>query len=607
MVFRRRVPADIRARVGRSEIIRTLRTGSLVKARQGSRWLWTETERLFVMLRENPSVTRDHVEKMLSLLDADCRWTDEVTLARNGGFFDHHGAVPRNADEIVLETIANDYRTALARNDVSEVRDSVQRYAARLGLDVTPDSLDERILGRAILKAYANSCEMSAARAKEMRQILEPEDFAAPFDCVSSLPSEHVVRDEQFSTRSVATVLESEAAGDEATATNEEQNDSDQPSARQPLELLWTGFTKDQTQKKKWGRSYARQSFGTMRLWRQIIGERRPLRIGAADAEAFSRLLLSLPGDYSKSKAWRDMGLREIAEASKSMGLKPISLTTCNRHFSVMTAFFDWAVRNELIEKTDNPFMGLWIEPDEDLDPMEGGSAKRKMWEIEQLRALFCSPLFLGCQSEARRHKPGNHVIRDPLYWVILLAAFSGVRREEACQLRVRHIQKETDPDTGEDIWYIDLKAPGLQLKGKESRRWVPLHDDFRALGFLEGRVQDRPPDELLFSELRASAADGAYGDKLGQKFTRYRQLIGLYEALLDIHSFRHTVSTLLIRAGVPQAHAEELIGHKSDARRTTFAIYDKGATIAIMKQAIDKLVLPIDVPRLVAAATASA
>jgi integrase len=152
------------------------------------------------------------------------------------------------------------------------------------------------------------------------------------------------------------------------------------------------------------------------------------------------------------------------------------------------------------------------------------------------------------------------------------LAAFSGVRREEACQLRVRHIQKETDPETGRDIWYIDLKAPGLQLKVKASRRWVPLHDDFLALGFLETGVQGRAPDELLFSELRASAAYGAYGDKLGQKFTRYRQLIGLYEPLLEIHSFRHTVSTLFIRAGVPKVHAEELIGHKSghksEARR---------------------------------------
>ncbi len=554
MVFRRRVPADVRARVGRSEIIRTLRTGSLAQARRRSRWLWSETERLFVMLRENPSVTRDHVDKLLSLLDADCCWADEVALARNGGFFDHRGAAPQNADEIVLETFVHDYRAALARNDVSDVRDSVQRYATRLGLEVKPDSLDEKILGRAILKAYADSCEISAATAKEMRQVLEPEDFGPTFEGAPTPdPSEqaqtsaHVFLHEEFSPPSVVTMPSGEAIGSEATPIDEDE--SEQPNARQLIETLWKAFTKDQRQKKKWGKKYAGQSFGTMRLWRRIFGERRPLRIGAADAEAFSRLLLSLPGNYSKSKAWQGMELREVAEASKGKGLKPIGYTTCNRHFSVMTAFFDWAIRNELFDKSDNPFKGLWIEPDEDLDPMEGGSAKRKMWEIEQLRALFCSPLFLGCQSEARRHKPGTLVIRDPLYWVILLAAFSGVRREEACQLRVRHIQKETDPETGRDIWYIDLKAPGLQLKGKESRRWVPLHDDFLALGFLETRVQGRAPGELLFSELRASAAYGAYGDKLGQKFTRYRQVVGLYEPLLDIHSFRHTVSTLLIRA----------------------------------------------------------
>ncbi len=339
MVFRRRVPADIRARVGRSEIVRTLRTGSFAQARRRSRFLWTETERLFVMLRENPSVTRDHVEKLLSLLDADCSWADEVALARNGGFFDHHGAAPRKADEIVLETFAHDYRAALARNDVSDVRDSVQRYATRLGLEVEPDSLNERILGRAILKAYADSCEMSAATAKKMRQVLEPEGFGPPFEDASSLysteqaqMSERVFLDERPSAPNVAIMPEIEGIGSEATPIEEDLNG--QPNARQLIETLWKAFTKDQTQKKKWGKKYARQSFATMRLWRRIFGERRPLRIGVADAEAFSRLLLSLPGNYSKSKAWHGMGLREIAEASKGKGPE------ADRLYDLQLAFF---------------------------------------------------------------------------------------------------------------------------------------------------------------------------------------------------------------------------------------------------------------------------
>jgi len=83
----------------------------------------------------------------------------------------------------------------------------------------------------------------------------------------------------------------------------------------------------------------------------------------------------------------------------------------------------------------------------------------------------------------------------------------------------VKHIQKVTDPRR-KDIFFVDLKAAGLRLKCKDSRRWVPLHDDFLALGFFEARVQGRAPDDHLFPELRASAAYGAYGDKLGQRFT---------------------------------------------------------------------------------------
>lgn len=54
------------------------------------------------------------------------------------------------------------------------------------------------------------------------------------------------------------------------------------------------------------------------------------------------------------------------------------------------------------------------------------------------------------------------------------------------------------------------------------------------------------------------------------------------------------------------QAHAEEVTGHKSKARKTAFANYDKGATLEILKDAIEKRVLPIDIPRLTAAAANS-
>jgi hypothetical protein len=155
-------------------------------------------------------------------------------------------------------------------------------------------------------------------------------------------------------------------------------------------------------------------------------------------------------------------------------------------------------------------------------------------------------------------------------------------------------------------------------LKEPASKRWVVLHNNLLQLGFIEKQVLGRDPNEQLFPELYRSSADDKFGDKLGQSFLEYRRahdtycleldnpgspFIPLYEHLRDLHSFRTTVCTTLIRVGVPQAHAEELTGHKSQARMTAFANYDQGATLTILKEAIDKLVLPIDISVLLQAA----
>ena len=302
-----------------------------------------------------------------------------------------------------------------------------------------------------------------------------------------------------------------------------------------------------------------------------------------------------LPGTYAKCSAWQKLSFAAIIAQVAGSDYKPVAITTLNWHISVLSAFHDWAVRNELTPVKDNPVKGLWIAVDADLDIAEGGSQERAMWSEEQLRALLSSPLFLGCRSPSRRHKPGPLVIRDALYWVVLIAILSGMRREEICQLRVRHVV--TDEATG--IVYFDLKAFGLKLKNRESRRWVPLHDDLIGLGFLKDRVEGRPLDDQLFPELEGQ---DNFGDKLGKQFTRYRKNLSIYENLLDLHSFRHTVSTLLMNASVPQAHAEEITGHRSEARRTAFARYDKKSTLCILKNAIDALRLPVEISPLCAA-----
>lgn len=48
----------------------------------------------------------------------------------------------------------------------------------------------------------------------------------------------------------------------------------------------------------------------------------------------------------------------------------------------------------------------------------------------DDLHRLFRSPVWTGSRSAARRLEPGSEIIRDGLYWLPLLAAYTGARRE---------------------------------------------------------------------------------------------------------------------------------------------------------------------------------
>jgi hypothetical protein len=104
------------------------------------------------MLRENPSVTKEQIDQIVASLRGDCGYADEVRLAATGGLFDHSGDAPLDADAIVLETHAAEYRSDLAHNQIDRVRDDVQRRAAAVGLTIEPGTINERLIGRAILK-----------------------------------------------------------------------------------------------------------------------------------------------------------------------------------------------------------------------------------------------------------------------------------------------------------------------------------------------------------------------------------------------------------------------------------------------------------------------
>lgn len=95
------------------------------------------------------------------------------------------------------------------------------------------------------------------------------------------------------------------------------------------------------------------------------------------------------------------------------------------------------------------------------------------------------------------------------------------MRREEICQLKVKHVRQE------EGIWFFDLMHREVKVKRGSSRRRVPLHDDIIRLRFLDEVVKGREPDELLFPEL-APNSKGPFSDAVGKRVSRMVDSLGI-------------------------------------------------------------------------------
>jgi hypothetical protein len=194
----------------------------------------------------------------------------------------------------------------------------------------------------------------------------------------------------------------------------------------------------------EWRGQTLAQNKTTYAMFMQCCGDLPVTAYERKHCAAFYDVLRSLPKLYSKTAAWRDLSLAEIAARTKDEDHERLSMTTVKRHFAALGRFFaHLKQRGEY--HGENPAHGFEF-PDKRRD-----RDKRSMWEGEPLRKLFASPVWTGCYSEVRRSRSGTHVIKDDKYWLPLLGLYHGNRLEEFAQLH------RADLRQGDGIWFLDI------------------------------------------------------------------------------------------------------------------------------------------------------
>lgn len=250
---------------------------------------------------------------------------------------------------------------------------------------------------------------------------------------------------------------------------------------------------------------------------------------------------------------WKPGLTLEALRAQAEQGAATPELATIRKKLAALSTIFKFACeRLEAME--EDPVVASGVLRDLRNAIKKAALHKEapdKGYSRVDLSTIFSSPLFKSAWSPKRAD------YGQALYWLPILMAYTGARREEVAQLLVSDV--EQDAESG--VWCIAIRpGDGKSLKTVSSRRRVPLHDDLLALGFLDYRASV-PVSGRLFPKLKPHK-DGL-GHAIGKTWDNYLQYeVKLQSTAKPAHGFRHAFKTLCREAGIPKEVHDWLSGH---------------------------------------------
>lgn len=278
------------------------------------------------------------------------------------------------------------------------------------------------------------------------------------------------------------------------------------------------------------------------------------------DILGWVRVIERIPTGYGKGGKDKHKTIQQILREARAKKAETISVTTVGKHIAALKRFFREA--NSTHEFSNADRVAAMFENIE-LSSHVPEAQKRRPWRIEELHALFRTPIWSGTRSRFEdrrtRHEVGRWVHLDAYWWLPVLGIHTGARLEELAQLHHEDLKV-----SGDGIKFLHINDQGnRRVKTKSSIRAIPLHPFLLELGF--DRMFKPGQRGRVFHEL-SKGANGKWGEDFSEDFTAYRRHCGLYAPLLDFHAFRHSfVSYMRGKAKVDAGLVAAMVGHGAD------------------------------------------
>lgn len=236
------------------------------------------------------------------------------------------------------------------------------------------------------------------------------------------------------------------------------------------------------------------------------------------------------------------------------------SKKTINQYLMTGSVFWKWAMKydpqwRKYYKEQANPFDGHEIDKIQDKALT---SSTRKAFNPEEVQEIYLAA------------KKKN---LTTLAHLIQIAAHTGARIEEICQLKLNNIIKI------EGILSFDI----VDSKTKAGIRTIPIHS--KLIPLVESLQTSSTDDYLL--EIHSKNMYGIRSDALSKAFGKLKTSLDFGPQHV-FHSIRKTVITQLHRAGVTGPIIAELVGHETGT--VTYDVYSEGASAQQKLSAIENL-----------------
>ena len=309
-------------------------------------------------------------------------------------------------------------------------------------------------------------------------------------------------------------------------------NLEDQKSLKDAFEIFETNTKRAD----KWSPDTQRLVTGVKKLLFLYFNEDTPVyRITRDNLLEFRDLLYKIPTKLAQKSRYKDKSLSQILKLGENDD--KLSEPTIQKYMIRVIQFFNYCFDSGYISKSITAKMNVKI----DIDPSERAVLP---YEASEARKIF--EIVTSIKQSGK--SPSSRIEASELYYVTMIAAYSGMRIKEITQLHKEDIALK------DGIYCFNINTnDGKTTKTKNSIRFVPIHSKLIDLGLLE-YVNSKKSGNIFkvsnkdFSEIFRSQIQRKFIDKDSKK---------------TFYSFRHYFIDYLVQREVEANLIAQIVGHE--------------------------------------------